>query len=97
MVGPADRHRYKWFIYDEHIKDSLSVVTKIKFDKDTRARGITMMFLQRSDLEKIAADLKIKPTGYDSKRDMVDAIIATAMQAQHKARSAMIIYRLLDM
>jgi len=92
-----DKHPFGWYIYDEQIDHTMNVATKIKFESIEKKRGITMLFLQKSELAQIAKALKISIPVNEQKKDTVDRIVTAAIVTQKKIYPKRIIYRLIDM
>ncbi len=91
-----DQHPYKWFIYYENTENTLDVVAKVKLDNDKKSRGITMQFLQKSELDRIAKSMKLKISPHTQKKDIIDAIIEEAMTVQKKIYPKRVIYSLVE-
>ncbi len=91
-----DQHPYKWFIYYENTENTLDVVAKVKLDNDKKSRGITMQFLQKSELDRIAKSMKLKISPHTQKKDIIDAIIDEAMAVQKKIYPKRVIYSLVE-
>ncbi len=97
MISANAKHPFGWYIYDEQIKDTISVATKIKFDEDKKTRGITMDFIPKTTLERIIKSLKLKMSSNESKKDIIARIIQECNERQKKIYPNMVIYRLVDM
>jgi DNA polymerase III delta prime subunit len=96
-IQPTVKHPYQFYIYEDRIApDSLSVVLKIKFTNDPKAKGITMAFLQRPQLLKVGKDLGIDVSAIKHKADIIKKIEDQAWVVQSKLTEQRVIYRLLD-
>jgi hypothetical protein len=95
--GIAESHPYGFYIYEERIPSTLTVVTKMRYVDDKKSKGIIMMFCQKDDLEKIAKALKIKSIHLKHKSDIVKAIENAAWKIQLSIYPARVIYRLIDL
>ncbi len=91
-----DVHPYKWFMYYENIENTLNVVMKVKLDNDKKSRGITMQFLQKPELERLAKDMKLKISPNAQKKDTIDKIIEAAIAVQKKIYPKRVIYKLVE-
>jgi hypothetical protein len=88
---------YQFYMYEDRIApNSLSVVLKIKFTNDPKAKGITMAFLQRAQLLKVGKDLGVDLSAIKHKADIIKKIEDQAWVVQSKLAGQRVIYRLLD-
>lgn len=95
--GLAKQHPYGYYMYEERLPDKLSVVLKVKFETDAKAKGVNMLFLQKTELEKIAKSLKVDISKASFKPEIIDMIEAAAWKVQNKIYPKRVIYRLLDL
>lgn len=91
-------HPYGFYMYEERVGQTLDVVLKIKYKKDPNSKGLTMNFLQATDIKKISQQLQLKVKS-DSKlkQDMINQIEEHAWSLQQKLYPKRLIYRLIDM
>jgi len=94
--GMEDKHPFGWFIYEERIAGTLDVVLKIRFENTPRTKGITMLFLQKTEIQQIADKLKVKIEYGEPKILSIDNIEEAAWQLQPKMLPNRIIYSLID-
>lgn len=94
--GFQSKHPLGFYIYEERIDKTLSIALKIRYDADKKAKGITMGFLQRTNLEEIAKALKVVIKDVKLKGDIIDKIESAAWTQQEKIYPKRIIYRLVD-
>ncbi len=95
-VGIQDKHPMGWYIYEEQIGNSLEVASKIKFIKDKSSKGITLGFLQQTQLSEIAKQLKIKIDTKELKISIIQKIEEAAWAMQSKIYPKRVIYQLID-
>lgn len=94
--GVQNKHPYGFYIYEERIKNSLNVVVKIRFETDKKT-GITMVFLQKPEIEKVAKALKANIKDMPAKSQMIDSIEKAAGLIQTSIFPKRLIYRLVDL
>ena len=85
-----------FYLYEEK-KSTLSVLLKVKFINDPKAMGITMDFLQKTELESIAKKLKTNIKGMTKKKGIIEAIEQSAKEMQSKIYPKRVIYSLVEM
>lgn len=95
--GVASKHPNGFYIYEERIGTTMNVAIKIRYDNDAKAKGITIAFLQRSELESIGKKLKIDVSKEKMKTDMIDLIEKAAWKMQSTLFPKRVIYRLVEM
>lgn len=95
--GLSKSHPYGFYMYEERLPDKLSIVLKIRYVNDEKAKGVNMLFLPKTDLEKVAKALKANLSGASLKPDMIDVIEKAAWATQKKLYPKRVIYRLLDL
>lgn len=95
-VGIQDKHPMGWYIYEEQIGETLNVALKIKFEDDVHSKGITLSFLQKTQLDNIAKKLKVKVSEREHKTITIAKIEAAAWELQAKLYPKRVIYQLID-
>lgn len=97
-LNNQSKHAFDFYIYEERLKDSMNVVLKVKYTTDLKSKGITMIFLQKPELYKIAKALKMKvPNDISNKEMIIKLIEDEAWKMQSKIYPKRIIYRAIDM
>ncbi len=91
------KYLYNWYIYEEQIPNTLNVVNKIKFITDKKKRGITLEFLQKTEIKQILDDLKIQVSTNDVKKELVSKIVEVAFALQKKIYPKRVAYHLVDL
>lgn len=91
------KHPYGFYIYEERVKNTLKVVLKVRYDKDINARGITMIFLQTNEIQKIANKLNVKIKSFKYKQEIISRIEEAASAIQIKLHPKRLIYKLIDL
>lgn len=94
--GIASTHPYGFYIYEERVGQTMSVALKIRFTNDAKAKGITMNFLQRPELERVAKKLKVGVASLNMKIDIINAVETAAAKAQREIFPKRVIYKLVD-
>lgn len=95
--GIEAKHPFGFYMYEEKAEKSMTVSLKVKFESDLKAKGIKIIFLQATDIAKIANKLKIKLPKSAQKQAMVQAIEDAAWKMQSKMYPKRVIYRLIDL
>jgi hypothetical protein len=95
--GIAEVHPYGFYIFEERIPNTLTIVTKVRYVDDKKSKGIIMMFCPKDDLEKITKALKIKSIDLKHKGNIVRAIESAAWKIQLSLYPKRVIYRLIDL
>jgi DNA polymerase III delta prime subunit len=95
-VGIQNKHPMGWYIYEEQIGQTLNVALKIKFEDATQSKGITLNFLQKTQLDEIAKKLKVNISKHDHKSITIEKIEAAAWELQAKLYPKRVIYQLID-
>lgn len=94
--GVQDKYPYGFYIYEDKAKDNLNVVLKVKFENNKKT-GITMIFLQKSQIKEIASKINANIANLTSKIEMIDSIERVAIALQAKIYPKRVYYRLIDM
>jgi hypothetical protein len=94
--GFDNKHTYGFFIFEEKIPQTLNVVLKIKYEKDTKMRGVVLNFLQITELTEIAKAIKADIKKINSKTQLIESIKKTAEAIQEKIYPNRVIYKLVD-
>jgi hypothetical protein len=101
-VGNADQstdesaeHPYGFYIYEE--RKGLSVVAKIRFEDDPKAKGIQMVFLPKEALARAAKKLGVATRATENKVDIVAQLERAAWAIQATLYPKRVIYKLVEM
>lgn len=95
-VGIQDKHPMGFYIYEEQIGQTLNVILKIKFEDDVHSKGITLSFLQKTQLYNIAKKLKVNILEREHKTISIAKIETAAWELQAKIYPKRVIYQLID-
>jgi hypothetical protein len=95
--GITGIYPYGVYIFEERIPGTLNVILKLRYPDDKKAKGITMGFCPKADLEKISKLLKIDIRHLSRKEDIINRIESAAWVLQSKIYPKRLIYRLVDM
>jgi hypothetical protein len=95
--GVQPNRKFDWYLYNERIDATMEVALKIKLLKQPRSRGITLTFLQSSELVDIAHRLRVQPIEGEMKIELARRVETAALLLQKKIFPQRIIYSILDM
>lgn len=95
--GVQATHPYQFYIYEERVGNTLAVATKIKQLSNQKAKGITMAFCQKTELDAVAKVFKIDGKAFAHKEALIKKIETAAWAMQAKIHPKRVIYRLVDM